>query len=215
VTAQIAHARSSTLGVPLISPPPHHDIYSIEDIKQLIHDLKEVNPRALISVKLVAQPGVGTVACGVVKAGADIILISGGDGGTGASPLGSLKHTGLPWELGLAETHQALVANQLRDRVTLRVDGGLKKARDIIIAATLGAEEYDFGTAALIALGCIMARQCHLNTCPAGIATQDVKYMKKFKGNAGNIKLYFENIAEDVKYEWTKDHSCPQEIEWY
>ena len=204
VTAQIAHARSSTLGVPLISPPPHHDIYSIEDLKQLIHDLKEVNPRALISVKLVAQPGVGTVACGVVKAGADIILISGADGGTGASPLGSLKHTGLPWELGLAETHQTLVANQLRDRVTLRVDGGLKKARDIIIAATLGAEEYDFGTAALIALGCIMARQCHLNTCPVGIATQDVKYMKKFKGNAGNIKLYFEKIAEDVKDELAK-----------
>ncbi len=201
VTAQIAHSRSSTPGVPLISPPPHHDIYSIEDIKQLIYDLKEVNPRAQISVKLVAQPGVGTVASGVVKAGADIVLISGGDGGTGASPLGSLKHTGLPWELGLAETHQTLVANKLRDQVTLRVDGGIKKASDIIIAAILGAEEYDYGTAILIAVGCVMARQCHLNTCPAGIATQDPKYMKKFKGRANNIKQYLLNIGEEVRRE--------------
>ena len=201
VTAQIAHSRSSTPGVPLISPPPHHDIYSIEDIKQLIYDLKEVNPRAQISVKLVAQPGVGTVASGVVKAGADIILISGGDGGTGASPLGSLKHTGLPWELGLAETHQTLVANKLRDQVTLRVDGGIKKASDIIIATILGAEEYDFGTAILIAVGCVMARQCHLNTCPAGIATQNPKYMVKFKGRASNIKQYLINIGEGVRRE--------------
>lgn len=201
ITAQIAHSRSSTPGVPLISPPPHHDIYSIEDIKQLIYDLKEVNPRARISVKLVAQPGVGTVASGVVKAGADIILISGGDGGTGASPLGSLKHSGFPWELGLAETHQTLVANNIRDQVTLRVDGGIKKGSDIIVAAILGAEEHDFGTALLVTLGCVMARQCHLNTCPAGIATQDVKYMKKFKGEAGYVKQYLENISEEVRYE--------------
>lgn len=204
VTAQIANSRSSTPGVPLISPPPHHDIYSIEDIKQLIYDLKEVNPRARISVKLVAQPGVGTVASGVVKAGADIILISGGDGGTGASPLGSLKHTGLPWELGLAETHQTLVANNLRDQVTLRVDGGIKKASDIIMATILGAEEFDFGTAILIALGCVMARQCHLNTCPAGIATQDPDYMKKFKGRANNVKQYLEKIGEEVRCEIAK-----------
>ncbi len=204
VTAQIAHSRSSTPGIPLISPPPHHDIYSIEDIKQLIYDLKEVNPRARISVKLVAQPGVGTVASGVVKAGADIILISGGDGGTGASPLGSLKHTGFPWELGLAETHQTLVANNLRDQVTLRVDGGIKKASDIIMAAILGAEEYDFGTALLISLGCVMARQCHLNTCPAGIATQDVNYMKKFKGRANHVKQYLENIGDEVRQEIAK-----------
>ncbi len=199
VSAQIAQARSATPGVPLISPPPHHDIYSIEDIKQLIHDLKVVNPRAKVSVKLVAQPGVGTVASGVAKAGADIILISGGDGGTGASPLGSLKHTGLPWELGLAETHQALVANGLREQVILRVDGGLRNARDIVIATILGAEEHDFGTSALVALGCVMARQCHLNTCPAGIATQDEHFIKKFRGKPEDVKYYLEAIAESVR----------------
>lgn len=199
VTARIAHARSATPGVPLISPPPHHDIYSIEDIKQLIHDLKEVNPRAKVSVKLVAQPGVGTVASGVVKAGADIILISGGDGGTGASPLGSLKHTGLPWELGLAETHQALVANGLREQVILRVDGGLRNSKDILMAAIMGAEEFDFGTSALVALGCVMARQCHLNTCPAGIATQDEHFIKKFRGKAEDVQYYLEVIADELR----------------
>ncbi|MBC8346789.1 MAG: glutamate synthase large subunit [Candidatus Marinimicrobia bacterium] len=199
VSVQIAQARSATPGVPLISPPPHHDIYSIEDIKQLIHDLKEVNIRAKVSVKLVAQPGIGTVASGVVKAGADIILISGGDGGTGASPLGSLKHTGFPWELGLAEIHQTLVANGLRERVVLRVDGGLRTATDIVMAAIMGAEEFDFGTSALVALGCIMARQCHLNTCPAGIATQDEQFIKKFRGKPEDIQYYLVAIAESVQ----------------
>ncbi len=199
VSVQIASARSSTPGVPLISPPPHHDIYSIEDIAQLIYDLKQVNPRARVSVKLVAQPGVGTVASGVVKAGADIILISGADGGTGAAPLGSMKHVGFPWELGLAETHQALVANDLRDRVVLRVDGGLKNARDIIIAAILGAEEYDFGTAILVSIGCVMARQCHLNTCPAGIATQDEKLKQRFKGRPEQVRKYLSALAEDIR----------------
>ena len=153
VSSMIAATRSSSPGIPLISPPPHHDIYSIEDIKQLIYDLKDVNPRAKVSVKLVSQPGVGIVASGVVKAGANIILISGADGGTGASPLGSQKHTGFPWEYGLAETHQTLYSNGLREYVTLRVDGGIKEAKDIIFAAILGAEEFDFGTSALIALG--------------------------------------------------------------
>ena len=165
VSNAIASARSAVPGIPLISPPPHHDIYSIEDIKQLIYDLKDVNPRAKVSVKLVAQPGVGVVAAGVAKAGANIILISGSDGGTGATPLGSQKHAGFPWEYGLAETHQTLVANGLREYITLRVDGGLKWAKDIIFAAILGAEEYDFGTSALVSLGCVMARQCHMNTC--------------------------------------------------
>ncbi|MFQ5420126.1 MAG: glutamate synthase large subunit, partial [Anaerolineae bacterium] len=199
VSVEIANARSSTPGVPLISPPPHHDIYSIEDIAQLIYDLKQVNPRAKVSVKLVAQPGVGTVASGVAKAGADVILISGADGGTGASPLGSLKHAGLPWELGLPETHQALVANGLRSRVTLRVDGGLKDARDIIIAALLGAEEFDFGTSLLVAVGCVMARQCHLNTCPAGIATQDEKLQRRFKGKPEQVVNYLTSVGEQVQ----------------
>lgn len=200
VVLQIASARSATPGVPLISPPPHHDIYSIEDIAQLIYDLKQVNPRAAISVKLVSQPGVGIIACGVVKAGADVILISGNDGGTGASPLGSIKHTGFPWELGLAETHQALVKQQLRDRMTLRVDGGLKFGKDIIIAAMLGAEEFDFGTAALISLGCIMARQCHLNTCPTGIATQNETLRRKFNGTPENLANYLISVGEEVRY---------------
>ena len=199
VTNLIASARSSTPGMPLISPPPHHDIYSIEDIKQLIYDLKEANSRAKVSVKLVAQPGIGTVASGVVKAGADIILISGYDGGTGASPLGSLKHAGFPWEYGLAETHQVLTANNLRDQVTLRVDGGLKWSKDILVAAMLGAEEFDFGTSALVALGCVMARKCHLNNCPKGIATQDEKYLIKYKGSPENLSKYLENIAKDIQ----------------
>ncbi len=204
VTHLIASARSATPGMPLISPPPHHDIYSIEDIKQLIYDLKVVNPRAKVSVKLVSQPGIGVIASGVVKAGADVILVSGSDGGTGASPLGSLKHTGFPWEYGLAETHQVLNANGLRDRVILRVDGGIKWEKDIIIAAIFGAEEFDFGTSALVALGCVMARQCHLNTCPAGIATNDDKYMKKFRGKAENVTNYLKEIADKVRSELSK-----------
>ncbi|MCH8838102.1 MAG: glutamate synthase large subunit, partial [Candidatus Marinimicrobia bacterium] len=199
VTVGIATVRKSTPGVPLISPPPHHDIYSIEDIAQLIYDLKQVNPRSSVSVKLVAQPGVGTIACGVVKGGADIVLISGSDGGTGASPLGSLKHTGLPWELGLAEAHQALTANGLRSRVTLRVDGGLKNGLDIVMATLLGAEEYDFGTALLVALGCVMARQCHLNTCPKGIATQDEKLRRRFEGSPQDVARYLTGVAEEVR----------------
>ena len=199
VSGEIASTRSSSPGVTLISPPPHHDIYSIEDIKQLIYDLKDVNPRAKVSVKLVSQPGVGIVATGVAKAGANIILISGADGGTGASPLGSQKHTGFPWEFGLAETHQALHFFGLRENVTLRVDGGLKSASDIIFAAILGAEEYDFGTSALIALGCVMARQCHLNTCPVGIATTDKNYEERFKGNGEQVSNYLKNISDSVR----------------
>ncbi len=199
VTLSIANNRYTTVGVPLISPPPHHDIYSIEDLAQLIYDLRQVNPRAKICVKLVSQFGVGIIASGVVKAGADIILISGNDGGTGASPLGSLKHTGLPWEIGLAEVHRTLIENGLRNMVTLRVDGGLKNAKDIIVAAMLGAEEFDFGTSALVALGCVMARQCHLNTCPVGIATQDPALKKKFNGKPENLVNYLKNLAADIR----------------
>lgn len=164
----IAKVRHSTPGVGLISPPPHHDIYSIEDLKQLIHDLKNSNPTARIHVKLVAEVGVGTIAAGVAKAFSDVVLISGHDGGTGASPLGSIKHAGLPWELGLAETQQVLVMNKLRDRIAVQVDGQMKTGRDVIIAALLGAEEYGFSTAPLVVMGCIMMRVCHLNTCPVG-----------------------------------------------
>lgn len=199
VSSLIASARSSNPGLPLISPPPHHDIYSIEDIKQLIYDLKQINTRAKVSVKLVSQPGVGIVASGVVKAGADIVLISGSDGGTGASPLGSLKHAGFPWEYGLSETHQTLTGNGLRDRVILRVDGGFKSGRDVVIAAMLGAEEFDFGTSALVALGCVMARRCHLNNCPAGIATTSSKYTKNFKGQPDDIKKYLGQIASEIQ----------------
>ncbi len=198
VTLYIANARGTTPGVPLISPPPHHDIYSIEDLAQLIFDFKQVNPKAAVSVKLVAQPGIGVIACGVVKAGADIILVAGGEGGTGSSPLSSLKHTGMPWEIGLKEVHSALMDAQLRNRVILRVDGGIKFANDIIIAALLGAEEYDFGTSALIAIGCIMARQCHSNTCPVGIATQDDNLVGKFKGKPEDVSNYLNNIAKGV-----------------
>ena len=182
VTPLIAQLRRSAPGVQLISPPPHHDIYSIEDLAQLIYDLKQVYPRARIGVKLVAEAGVGTIAAGVAKAQADTIIISGHNGGTGASPLSSIANAGGAWELGLAEAQQVLVLNGLRERVTIRVDGGLKTARDIVIAAMLGAEEFNFGTAALIALGCRMDRQCHLNTCPVGIATQDEALRKKFDG---------------------------------
>src|SRR6186997_3245675 len=178
----IARIRYSTPGVGLISPPPHHDIYSIEDLKQLIHDLKNANPVSRVSVKLVSEVGVGTIAAGVAKAYADHILISGDTGGTGASPLTSIKHAGLPWELGIAETHQTLVMNDLRSRVVLQTDGQLKTGRDVAIAAMLGAEEFGFSTAPLIALGCIMMRKCHLNTCPVGVATQDPVLRKKFAG---------------------------------
>ncbi len=201
VTELIARLRHSTPGVGLISPPPHHDIYSIEDLAQLVHDLKTVNPRARIGVKLVAESGVGTVAAGVAKAFADYVLISGHNGGTGASPLSSIKHAGSPWELGLAEAQQVLVANGLRHRLEVRVDGGLTNARDVIIAALLGAESYGFGTAPLIAIGCDMARQCHLNTCPTGVATQKEELRAKFRGAPEHLIAYFTRLAEDVRTE--------------
>jgi glutamate synthase domain-containing protein 2/glutamate synthase domain-containing protein 1/glutamate synthase domain-containing protein 3 len=199
VTGEIAALRYSTPGVGLISPPPHHDIYSIEDLAQLIHDLKNVNPRAQISVKLVSEVGVGTVAAGVAKARADHITISGFDGGTGASPLSSIKHAGLPWELGLAEAQQVLVANGLRGRVRLQVDGGLKTGRDVVIAALLGADEFGFSTAPLVASGCIMMRVCHLNTCPVGIATQDPVLRERFAGTPEHVLNYFFFVARQVR----------------
>ena len=199
VNATIAKTRHSTPGVGLISPPPHHDIYSIEDLAQLIYDLKNVNEKADISVKLVSEVGVGTVAAGVAKARADHITISGYDGGTGASPLTSLKHAGSPWEIGLAETHQTLVLNGLRSRVCLQVDGGLKTGRDVIIGALLGADEFGFSTAPLIAAGCIMMRKCHLNTCPVGVATQDPVLRKRFKGAPEHVINYFFYVAEEVR----------------
>jgi len=199
VDINIARIRHSTPGVGLISPPPHHDIYSIEDLAQLIHDLKNANPSARISVKLVAEIGVGTIAAGVTKAFSDHIVIAGHDGGTGASPLTSVKHAGLPWELGVAETHQTLVMNDLRSRVVLQTDGQLKTGRDITIAALLGAEEFGFSTAPLITLGCIMMRKCHLNTCPVGIATQDKELRKKFKGKPEHVVNYLFMVAEDMR----------------
>src|SRR5579871_3750615 len=195
----IARVRHSIPGVPLISPPPHHDIYSIEDLSQLIYDLKNVNPKARISVKLVAEAGVGTVAAGVAKAHADVVLISGHDGGTGASPLTSIKHAGTPWELGVAETQQTLVANNLRSRIVLRTDGGMRTGIDIITAAIIGAEEFNFGTAALIATGCVYVRQCHLNTCPVGVATQDEKLRGKFKGTPEMVVNFFNAVAAEVR----------------
>lgn len=195
----IAATRHSTPGVGLISPPPHHDIYSIEDLAQLIHDLKNANRKAGISVKLVSEIGVGTVAAGVAKAHADHILVSGHDGGTGASPITSIKHAGLPWELGIAETHQTLVANDLRSRVSLETDGQLKTGRDIVIAALLGAEHFGFATAPLITLGCIMMRKCHLNTCPVGIATQDPELRKKFTGQPEHVVNYLFMVAEEAR----------------
>ena len=195
----IAKVRHSTPGVALISPPPHHDIYSIEDLAQLIHDLKNSNPRARISVKLVAEVGVGTVAAGVAKAHSDVVLISGYDGGTGASPLTSLKHAGIPWELGLAETQQTLVLNRLRDRIVVQADGQLKTGRDVVIAALLGAEEYGFATAPLVVMGCIMMRVCHLDTCPVGIATQNPALRAKFAGKAEHVVNFFKFIAEEVR----------------
>ncbi len=198
VIGDIAAVRFTKPGTELISPPPHHDIYSIEDLKQLIHDLKCINPKALISVKLVAETGVGTIAVGVAKAKADIILISGYDGGTGASLIGSIHQAGLPWEIGLIETHQALSVNGLRDQVQLHVDGGFKTARDIIIAAIFGAQGFGFSTTALVTLGCVMVRQCHKNTCPTGIATQDPDLRKLFKGNADHIEQWTAFLAQDV-----------------
>jgi glutamate synthase (NADPH/NADH) large chain len=199
VDEYIASLRLSTPGVGLISPPPHHDIYSIEDIAQLIHDLKNSNPNARISVKLGAAIGVGTVAAGVVKARADHLVIAGDSGGTGASPLTSIKHAGIPWELGIAETHQTLVMNNLRSRVTLQTDGQLKTGRDVAIAALLGAEEFSFGTGPLIALGCIMMRKCHLNTCPVGIATQDPELRKQFRGEPDHVINYFFMMATELR----------------
>ena len=199
VDVRIAALRHSTPGVGLISPPPHHDIYSIEDLAQLIHDLKSINPTAEISVKLVAESGVGTVAAGVAKAKADHIVIAGFDGGTGASPLSSLKHCGLPWELGLAETQQVLVMNDLRGRIRLQVDGGIRTGRDVVVGAILGAEEFAFSTAPLIAAGCIMMRVCHLNTCPVGIATQDPVLRERFTGTPEHIVRYFLFVAEQVR----------------
>jgi glutamate synthase (ferredoxin) len=199
VTSLIARLRHAQPGQQLISPPPHHDIYSIEDLAQLIHDLKTVNPRARIGVKLVSEAGVGTIAAGVAKAKADYILVSGHDGGTGASPLSSIKNAGAPWELGLSETQQVLVANRLRERVSLRTDGGLRNGRDIIIAALLGAEEFGFGTGVLVALGCDMARQCHLNTCPTGIATQREDLRAKFTGRPEHVVNYLFLIAEEAR----------------
>ena len=199
VDEQIARIRHSTPGVGLISPPPHHDIYSIEDIAQLIHDLKNANREARISVKLVSEIGVGTIAAGVTKAKTDHLVIAGHDGGTGASPLTSIKHAGLPWELGIAETHQTLVMNNLRSRVVLQTDGQLKTGRDIAISALLGAEEFGFSTAPLITLGCIMMRKCHLNTCPVGVATQDPELRRKFKGKPEHVVNYLFMVAEEMR----------------
>ncbi len=195
----IARTRHSTPGVGLISPPPHHDIYSIEDLAQLIHDLKNANPQARVHVKLVAEVGVGTVAAGVAKAHADVVLISGHDGGTGAAPLTSLKHAGMPWELGLAETQQTLLRNQLRDRIVVQVDGQLKTGRDVLVAALLGAEEYGFATAPLVVSGCVMMRVCHLDTCPVGVATQHPELRKRFTGKPEFVVTFFEYVAEEVR----------------
>jgi glutamate synthase (ferredoxin) len=199
VSAEIARIRRAQPGITLISPPPHHDIYSIEDLAQLIYDLKVVHPEVRVAVKLVAETGVGTIAAGVVKGFADTVQISGADGGTGASPLDSIKYAGVPWEVGLAETQRVLIASGLRGRVRLRVDGGLKAARDVVIGAMLGAEEFGFGTAAVAALGCVMARQCHLNTCPVGIATQREDLRRKFPGAPENVINYLVGVAEGVR----------------
>ena len=200
VTGLIAKLRHATPGVMLISPPPHHDIYSIEDLAQLIYDLKQINPDALVCVKLVSRSGIGTIAAGVAKAKADAILISGHSGGTGAAPQTSVKYAGLPWEMGLSEAHQVLMLNRLRHRVRLRTDGGIKTGRDVVIAAMLGAEEFGIGTASLVAMGCIMVRQCHSNTCPVGVCTQDEKLREKFEGSPEKVINLFSFIAEDVRH---------------
>ncbi|MGH9027165.1 MAG: glutamate synthase-related protein, partial [Acidimicrobiia bacterium] len=199
VSTEIARLRHTQPGVGLISPPPHHDIYSIEDLAQLIYDLKQVNPGAQVSVKLVAEDGVGTIAAGVVKALADVVQISGNNGGTGASPLSSIKHAGMPWELGLTDARQVLIDNGLRDRVRLRVDGGFRTGRDVVIAALLGADEYSFGTAAMIAEGCIMVRACHRDTCPTGVATQRPNLRAKFVGSPEGVARYLQFVAEEVR----------------
>ena len=199
VSDYIAQLRYSTPGVELISPPPHHDIYSIEDLKQLIYDLRCANPQASVSVKLVAEVGVGTVAAGVAKAGADHVVIAGHEGGTGSSPLSSIQSAGLPWELGLAETQQTLVRNDLRSRITVQVDGQMKTGRDVVVAGLLGAEEMGFSTAPLIATGCIMMRVCHLNTCPVGIATQDPELRRRFEGTPEQVVTYFFLVAEEAR----------------
>jgi glutamate synthase domain-containing protein 2/glutamate synthase domain-containing protein 1/glutamate synthase domain-containing protein 3 len=199
-TEEIARLRHTQQGIALISPPPHHDIYSIEDLAQLIYDLKQVNPLAAVSVKLVSEAGVGTIAAGVVKGLADVVHIAGMDGGTGASPLSSIKNAGMPWEIGLAETQQTLRINDLRDRVRLRVDGGIKSGRDVVIAALLGADEYSFGTAALLAEGCIMVRTCHLDTCPVGIATQRPELRAKFTGTPEMLEAYLTHVAEEIRH---------------
>ncbi|HKU04481.1 MAG TPA: glutamate synthase-related protein, partial [Bradyrhizobium sp.] len=199
VDATIARVRHSTPGVGLISPPPHHDIYSIEDLAQLIYDLKNVNPDGQVSVKLVSEVGVGTVAAGVAKARADHVTIAGFEGGTGASPLTSIKHAGSPWEIGLAETHQTLVRERLRSRISVQVDGGFRTGRDVVVGALLGADEFGFATAPLIAAGCIMMRKCHLNTCPVGVATQDPVLRKRFTGQPEHVINYFFFVAEEVR----------------
>ena len=199
VTDEIAKLRHSTPGVTLISPPPHHDIYSIEDLAQLIYDLKQINPKARIGVKLVASSGVGTIAAGVAKAKADIILISGHNGGTGATPQTSVKYVGIPWEMGLTEANQVLTLNNLRHKVTLRTDGGIKTGRDVVMAAMMGAEEYGVATTALVAMGCIMVRQCHSNTCPVGVCTQDEKLREKFTGTPDKVVNLFTFIATEVR----------------
>jgi len=199
VTEEIAQLRHSTPGVSLISPPPHHDIYSIEDLAQLIYDLKAANPQAMVSVKLVAEVGVGTVAAGVAKGNADEVLISGHDGGTGASPLSSIKHAGIPWEIGLAETQQTLVLNGLRDRILVQADGQMKTGRDLVIAALLGAERFGFGTSALVSLGCILMRKCHLDTCPVGIATQKRELRDRFGGKPEYVVRFLTFVAEEMR----------------
>ena len=199
VTEEIATLRYSTPGVTLISPPPHHDIYSIEDLAQLIYDLKCSNPEAKVSVKLVSEVGVGTIAAGVAKGNADEVLISGHDGGTGASPLSSIKHAGCPWEIGLAETQQVLVLNKLRDRIRVQTDGQLRTGRDVVIAALLGAEQFGFGTAALVTLGCTLLRKCHEGACTYGIATQDPELRKRFAGKPEYIERYLTFVAEEVR----------------
>ncbi len=200
VSEYIGKLRYSVPGVGLISPPPHHDIYSIEDLAQLIHDLKNVNPRVeRFSVKLVSEVGVGTIAAGVAKAKADHVVIAGHDGGTGASPLSSIKHAGTPWELGLAETQQTLVLNRLRGRIRVQADGQMKTGRDVVIGALLGADEFGFATAPLVVEGCIMMRKCHLNTCPVGVATQDPVLRAKFQGQPEHVVNYFFFVAEEVR----------------
>lgn len=195
----VAEVRGSTPGVGLISPPPHHDIYSIEDLAELVHDLKNANPRARINVKLVSEVGVGTIAAGVAKGRADIIMVSGYDGGTGASPMNSIRHAGLPWELGLAETHQTLMINNLRDRVTLETDGKMMNGRDVAIAVLLGAEEYGFSTAPLVVLGCVMMRVCQLDTCPVGVATQNPELRAKFMGDPSHVVNYLRFVGEELR----------------